>query len=220
MAPNRTRQTPVLGWLLVLPAMSMLAVTVGCKKSVEPSPRTTSQTEDTLTNGDVAKFAITIHSPLGPPTIKLTQADPQGRVGEVACSTCHSVREPNHKNRTPADLDQFHQNMTFAHGNLTCYACHNPADADTLHLADSTKIEYTQVMTLCGQCHGSQVRDYEHGVHGGMNGYWDMSRGGRTRNSCVDCHDPHVPKFPTMQPTFKPRDRFLTSPQSSEAQHD
>ena len=123
-------------------------------------------------------------------------------------------------NRTPADLDQFHQQMNFVHGKLACYACHAPDDADRLHLADGTKVEYSQVMTLCGQCHGPQVRDYEHGAHGGMNGYWDLSRGPRTRNSCVDCHDPHVPKFPTMQPTFKPYDRFLSPPHASEAPHE
>jgi formate-dependent nitrite reductase cytochrome c552 subunit len=145
----------------------------------------------------------------------LQQVDPQGRVGSIACSTCHSVREPNLANRTPADLDQFHQHMQMAHGNLACYACHHPQDADSLRLADATTVSYTDTMTLCAQCHGTQARDYEHGAHGGMNGYWDLSRGPRTRNHCIDCHDPHVPKFPAMKPTFKPRDRFLTPPAHS-----
>jgi hypothetical protein len=101
-----------------------------------------------------------------------------------------------------------------AHGELACYACHNTNDADMLQLADSTAVEYSDVMTLCAQCHGTQARDYKHGAHGGMIGYWDLSRGPRTRNNCIDCHDPHVPEFPTMQPTFKPRDRFLEPPAS------
>ncbi len=155
------------------------------------------------------RFATTIRRPSGPPTIELQQADPQGRRGSVACSTCHSVREPNYSTRVPADLDQFHQQMPMDHGKLACYACHHPGDADALRLADSTRVEYADVMTLCSQCHGTQARDYQHGAHGGMNGYWDLSRGPRTRNNCIDCHDPHVPKFPTMHPTFKPRDRFL-----------
>jgi hypothetical protein len=155
------------------------------------------------------QFSTTIRRPAGPPTIDLQQPDPQGRVGRIACSTCHGLREPNLENRTPADLESFHQNMRFLHGNLACYACHNPTDADTLRLADSTPLEYSDVMTLCGQCHGTQARDYAHGAHGGMLGYWDLSRGPRMRNNCIDCHDPHVPKFPTMLPTFKPRDRFL-----------
>jgi len=141
--------------------------------------------------------------------IELQQADPQGRPISIACSTCHGVRQPDFTNRRPADLEQFHQNMPMAHGNLACYACHNPSDTDTLRLADSSTVEYPDVLTLCAQCHGSQAEDYKHGVHGGMSGYWDLSRGPRVRNNCIDCHDPHVPKFPKMQPTFKPRDRFL-----------
>lgn len=163
---------------------------------------------------DDRRFVVSIRRPTGPPSIELTTADPQGRLGTIACSTCHSVREPDFKNRTPADLDQFHQGMPLSHGSLTCYSCHNPDDADTLRLADSTVVAYPDVMTLCAQCHGPQARDYQHGAHGGMNGYWDLSRGGQTRNNCIDCHDPHVPKFPSMQPTFKPRDRFL-QPSSS-----
>jgi hypothetical protein len=161
------------------------------------------------------QFATTVRRPAGPPTVHLKQPDPQGRRGEIACSTCHSFRAADFANRTPADLDQFHQNMPMAHGKLSCYSCHNPDNADTLRLADTTTVEYPDVMTLCAQCHGPQAKDYEHGAHGGMNGYWDLSRGPRTRNNCIDCHDPHVPQFPRMQPTFKPRDRFLSPPKAT-----
>lgn len=168
--------------------------------------------ESSKKNG--ALFSVTVRRPDGPPTVAVTTEDPQGRRGEIACSTCHSVREPVFENRTPADLDQFHQNMPMAHGKLACYACHNPDDADTLRLADSTVVEYPDVMDLCAQCHGTQARDFNHGAHGGMNGFWDLTRGPRTRNNCIDCHDPHVPQFPSMQPSFKPRDRFLEASKS------
>ncbi|NND95797.1 MAG: hypothetical protein HKN47_00540 [Pirellulaceae bacterium] len=183
--------------------------------SVVPSDSATNRTRPLES---AQRFTTTIRRPTGPPTIALHQADPQGRTGDIACSTCHSVREPDFTNRSPTDLDQFHQNMPMSHGSLTCYSCHNPADADKLRLADSTAVEYPDVMTLCAQCHGSQFRDYKHGAHGGMSGYWDLSRGPRARNNCIDCHDPHVPKFPSMQPTFKPRDRFLNPPH--EASHE
>lgn len=166
--------------------------------------------EPTPADADSAtRFLTTVRRPHGPPTIQLTQPDPQGRVGKIACSTCHSTRDPDFANRVPTDLDQFHQGMPMVHGTLSCYSCHNPDDADTLRLADTTTVEYADVMTLCAQCHGKQMTDYQHGAHGGMNGYWDLNQGPRTRNNCVDCHDPHVPKFPSMKPTFKPRDRFL-----------
>ncbi len=154
-------------------------------------------------------FETTIRKPSGPPRVELTDADPQGRTGSIACSTCHTVRPPNRDNKVTADLNEFHQGMPFDHGKITCYACHNTENMDTLHLADGTSVEYENVMTLCSQCHGPQARDFAHGGHGGMNGFWDLTRGPRTRNNCVDCHDPHQPQFPSMQPTFKPKDRFL-----------
>jgi hypothetical protein len=79
-----------------------------------------------------------------------------------------------------------------------------------LRLADGRSLPYSDVMSLCAQCHGPQFRDYQHGAHGGMTGYWDLSKGGRTRNSCIDCHDPHAPKYPTVTPARGPNDRFLS----------
>lgn len=209
--PNRV---PIVPWLTGYMVVMVLAMTVslGCQRP-NSEDRDDSGELTELSPTDVAdRFVTTIRRPSGPPTIELQQTDPQGRTGEVSCSTCHSVRESDFTNRTPADLDLFHQNMSFSHGKLSCYACHNPGDADTLRLADTTVVTYPDVMTLCGQCHGTQARDYAHGAHGGMNGYWDLSRGPRSRNNCIDCHDPHVPKFPSMKPTFKPRDRFLDPP--------
>ncbi len=105
------------------------------------------------------KFRVTIRRPSGPPTIELQQPDSQGRVGRVACSTCHSIREPNFENRKPSDLKRVpsrhaHASMV----SLSCYACHNPDDSDTLRLADGSAVEYADVMNLCAQCHGSQGR--------------------------------------------------------------
>jgi hypothetical protein len=196
-----------------------IAITVSCLIGVAQESPAVHATGNASTTSDTpspkespakaARHATTIRRPSGPPTVKLLQADPQGRVGEVSCVTCHAGREPDLANRRPADLEVFHQNMKFTHGELACYACHNPAQADTLRLADGAAVEYADVMTLCAQCHAPQARDFAHGVHGGMTGYWDLGRGPRLRNNCIDCHDPHVPQFPRMEPTFKPRDRFL-----------
>jgi hypothetical protein len=158
------------------------------------------------------RFPVTIRRPSGTPLIELKQPDPLGRVGRVTCSTCHSIRAPILQKRSPADLTQFHQAMPLEHGELACYACHNPENSDTLRLADGSVVEYADVMNLCAQCHGFKAQDYARGLHGGMTGFWDLSRGGRVRNNCIDCHDPHVPQYPKMQPTFKPRDRFLAPP--------
>ena len=41
-----------------------------------------------------------------------------------------------------------------------------------------------------------------------MNGHWDLTKGGRLRNNCVNCHDPHHPAYPLVQPVLPPRDRI------------
>ena len=202
----------VLG--VVVLSMSFLLVQTGGLHSSKDAPVTTpkvkseSSAEDTTA---VIKHMITIRQPAGPPRVEIGLTNMHGENLSVACSTCHTTREPNIANRATDDLDEFHKGMSFSHGKLACLACHNPMDYDTLHLADRTSLSFQEVMSICSQCHGTQRRDYDHGAHGGMTGYWDLSRGPRVRNNCVDCHNPHQPKFPKMNPTFKPRDRFLES---------
>ncbi len=163
---------------------------------------------DAGTTPDGKMHPVIIRKPSGPPRIELAGTDPQGRSGSVACSTCHDGRAPNPQNVSAATLDEFHQGMTFDHGSITCYACHNPDDADTLRLADGTSVAYPDVMTLCSQCHGPQATAYAHGAHGGMTGSWDLSHGPQMKNNCIDCHDPHAPSYPKMIVQFKPIDRF------------
>jgi nitrate reductase cytochrome c-type subunit len=158
------------------------------------------------------KFSVTIRQPSGPPRVATTLKDVHGGSVTVACSTCHTTRPPNHQNKTVQTLDEFHSGMAFSHGTVSCLSCHNPDDYDSLQLADGSRVDFTDVMTLCGQC--PQLKDYEHGVHGGLNGYWDLTRGPQQKNNCVDCHNPHAPQFPKMQPTFKPKDRFLEKTRS------
>lgn len=162
----------------------------------------------------VRRFPVEIRKPSGPPRVVTAVKDAHGGLVTVACSTCHATRPPNHQNRTVKELDEFHAGMKFSHGTVSCLSCHNPNDYDSLKLADGRRIEFTDVMTLCGQCHGPQMKDYEHGAHAGLNGYWDLTRGPQVKNNCVDCHNPHAPQFPKMQPTFKPRDRFLEPPRA------
>jgi len=124
--------------------------------------------------------------------------DVHGHPVTVACSTCHQTREPNLDNKVASDLNEFHGTLEFSHGSISCLSCHNSNDYDALKLADGTRVEYSDVMTLCAQCHGPQTRDYEHRVHGGYNGFWDRKRGSQFKNNCVDCHNPHTPQFPKM----------------------
>jgi formate-dependent nitrite reductase cytochrome c552 subunit len=153
---------------------------------------------------------VTIRKPDGPPTIPTGTFDEKGRPVAVACAACHATKPANADARLGTPLPQFHSGLVGQHGNLTCVSCHNPADGyGTLRLADGRSVPYREVMTLCAQCHGPQHRDYLNGAHGGMTGYWDLSKGGRVRNNCIHCHDPHAPKYPTVSPAAGPSDRFL-----------
>lgn len=142
------------------------------------------------------------------PRILTTQTNYAGEIARASCSSCHTTTTPNRNTASSAQLLKFHQGMTYAHGNQSCLNCHNETDYDSLRLANGSSLPYADVMKLCGQCHGPQLRDYEMGLHGGMNGYWDRTRGPRTRNNCVDCHDPHNPAYPVVQPVLPPKDRI------------
>lgn len=155
---------------------------------------------------------VVILTPPGIGTLRTGLTDIHGDPVGVACSTCHADRaelvdKPMIEHAE--DLTEFHTELEFAHGTLTCSSCHHPDDRDKLRLSNQTEVAFTDVMTLCAQCHGTQYRSYENGAHGGMTGYWDLSRGPRERNNCVACHNPHAPAFPQMQPAPPPRDRFF-----------
>lgn len=152
---------------------------------------------------------------LHPPMRGVQARTPDGRSVTVACGTCHGV---DWQPKAQPALTAFHQGMHHRHGGLSCQSCHDPADGyQSLRLADGRRLGYDQSMTLCAQCHGPQARDYAHGAHGGMTGSWDLSRGGRTRQTCITCHDPHAPAYPTLSPLPPARDRFLTP---TDADHD
>ncbi len=176
----------------------------------EPRPSETTDLPSVVS----PKFAVSIRKPQGPPRVITGLKNADGTEVTIACVTCHTTRPPNHNNRTVKDLDEFHGGTVFSHGSVSCLSCHNERDYDTLRLADGSRVEFPDVMKLCAQCHGPQMKAYEHGAHGGMNGYWDLTRGPRTKNNCIDCHNPHAPQFPKMRPTFKPKDRFLEQPRT------
>lgn len=199
--------------LLVVGLLAMLAVSVAALDRT----RLVAPSDHTLASAAAAResrskdhhYPVIVRQPAEAPRVDLGVTDTSGNSVTAACVTCHAPGTPNQQNRIASDLKEFHQGLSFAHGQVSCLSCHNANDYDSLRLADGTSIAYSDVMTLCAQCHGPQTRDYKHGAHGGMTGHWDLSRGPRERNNCVDCHDPHAPAFPKMNPTFKPRDRFL-----------
>jgi len=165
------------------------------------------------------QFPVKIGKPNPMPMVDSGKVDGQGNPVMIRCNNCHDTRKANFLTSKPGDLDEFHQHMSFQHNSLKCVSCHNPGDYETLHLADSSTVQFANVMQLCAQCHGPQFRDYNNGSHGGMNGYWDLSRGGRTRNNCVHCHDPHAPAYPKVMPVFPPKTRAKAMSQRGGTHH-
>ena len=188
----------LLGGLLMAAVAVAVAVAI---KGASPTVVTTSVSES-------RPHAQILRQPAGPPTVTARNPD-TGVAAHIACMTCHATRPPNFANAATADLDLFHQGLVVQHGSNTCLSCHNSTDYGSLHLANNRRVEFTDVVTLCSQCHGPQWRDFRHGAHGGMNGFWDMTKGDRLRQGCTSCHDPHAPKYQGAHPTLSPRDRFL-----------
>jgi len=142
--------------------------------------------------------------------------DAAGRAIGVECATCHTAGDEPALADLEAELaklkaspSDFHGAIELKHGNLPCDSCHDPEDRTRLRLASGETLEMGEVITLCGQCHSSQLRSYQHMAHGGARGYWDRTKGPTQRNSCVSCHAAHAPAYPLVYPAPGPNDRFL-----------
>jgi hypothetical protein len=216
--PGRRR---VSAWVLIGAAAVVVVVFVAGNFRDRAADVPTPQADSQVAQTPEKRHAVVIRKPDAPPGVKTGLTDHAGRPVEVACATCHATMPPNPDARLGTDLKLFHQGLHGSHGNLACSACHNPDDGyASLRLADGKPLPYPEVMQLCAQCHGPQYRDYLNGAHGGMTGYWDLTRGGRVRNNCVDCHDPHAPRYPTVRPVPGPRDRDPTGSLKEGAGHE
>jgi hypothetical protein len=171
--------------------------------------------------GTVPPASVPSHRLAGyQPKVAVTGAvDHHGQAVGVACMTCHTSKKPNlgagAGGAVPAE---FHQGLVYAHGGQSCLSCHHSQDYDALRLADGRKLAFADAQKLCQQCHGPQARDYLNGAHGGMAGYWDKTKGARTRNTCTDCHDPHAPKYPQWTPVFAPKDEGALQQKARDAE--
>jgi hypothetical protein len=156
---------------------------------------------------DAGAFTTTIHASPKLVSVEVRSADGGGE--RIACAACHTIKPQKPLPRSASELRDFHKGLAFSHGDVSCAHCHveGARSHDTLHLASGEPIPMVDALRLCAQCHGPQYRDYQHGAHGGMQGAISPDLGSRTRNHCVDCHDPHTPKYQGGRPVLPPRDR-------------
>lgn len=115
------------------------------------------------------------------------------------CSDCHEDEPTNRKVR---ELEDDHEDIGLAHGDLWCLHCHDADDRDRLHLADARKLGFEDSWRLCVQCHGHQQEPWRAGVHGKRVGHW---WGAKEVWTCVSCHRPHAPRFQPIEPEPPPK---------------
>lgn len=114
------------------------------------------------------------------------------------CMECHKLIPAKwHYDRPMVE----HQDIHLEHGNNRfCLNCHHPTNRNAFVDYDGSEIREADVVKLCAKCHGIIYRDWQAGVHGRLNGYWDTAKGPQTRLRCIQCHDPHQPAFKPMTP--------------------
>ena len=120
--------------------------------------------------------------------------------GIFPCSECHT--EPGDPTRRALGAHEEIQQM-FDHdsANRWCLDCHDPTNRDVLRLASGAQVPFSESYRLCGQCHGDKYRDWRLGVHGKRIGSWS---GQKTYFLCVNCHNPHSPRFQPLHPEPPP----------------
>jgi len=115
------------------------------------------------------------------------------------CMECHKLLTArwDYSNRP---LNE-HKDIKLDHGNNRfCLNCHHPKNRNAFVDYDGAEIAQADVVQLCAKCHGTTYRDWQAGVHGRQNGYWDAAKGEKTKLRCIQCHDPHSPQFKEMKP--------------------
>lgn len=114
------------------------------------------------------------------------------------CMECHKLFPAKWHYDRPMNE---HKDLKLDHGNNRfCLNCHHPKNRNAFVDYDGAEIAQADVVQLCAKCHGPTYRDWQAGVHGRQNGYWDAKKGDKTKLRCIQCHDPHAPNFQAMKP--------------------
>lgn len=114
------------------------------------------------------------------------------------CMECHKLFPARWNYDRPFNE---HKDIQLDHGNNRfCLNCHHATNRTAFADYDGSEIAQAEVVQLCVKCHGTIYRDWQAGVHGRQNGYWNAELGDKTKLRCIQCHDPHRPKFQAMKP--------------------
>jgi hypothetical protein len=122
----------------------------------------------------------------------------------MPCRSCHGPEKDFRINWSRSEILRVHTGIELNHGGMKvwCLDCHHPSERNYLvPLADGQLILFSESYMLCGKCHGTKFRDWRHGVHGKREGSWSAEK---TYYLCVHCHDPHSPRYKSLEPLPPP----------------
>ncbi len=137
---------------------------------------------------------------------------------EYECTACHDSFDGT---QGEAALKDEHKDIVFQHGlNQRCLNCHNAKNSMAYAAYDGSEIPPEQPTRLCAKCHGPLFHEWQLGIHGRVNGHWDPKQGEHSKLECIQCHNPHHPKFEPMTPLPPPvLTRFDLRPPTGDASH-
>lgn len=168
---------------------------------------------------------------LDPATVRRSYADliaAKEDLSDFDCYACHEKGKPpplRFDTNQNLIVPKEHPDIVMHHGtherNNNCYNCHNESNLELFQTKDKRELKLTDSPPLCGSCHGPTYRDWEAGVHGRTGGYWNRTLGAMDRKLCVNCHNPHSPKFPGRKPAPEPHPLRVAAPAvtRSESEH-
>ncbi len=187
--------------LFVVPAVALVALvleTLAQDKRTGERPAATPDEDPTLFFGNDEDT----HLDKTPPRL-VTGMDLHRLGWRYDCMECHQHVDTKRFDREEIKVE--HERIILDHGNNRyCLNCHHPDNRNAFVDYDGSEIAESNVTLLCAKCHGPKHRDWEAGVHGRQNGFWDDSKGARSKLRCIQCHDPHAPAFNPMAPMAPP----------------
>jgi len=198
--------------LFALGVAGILARLLGAEDLTRPT-KTSPSPARTTRSAELPALPVVLRPPAAQPAVglptdtHLDKAPPRKTVGldlvrngwTYNCMECHKLFPARWHYEGFFFIE--HKDIQLDHGNNRfCLNCHHPTNRTAFVDYDGAEIAQADVVLLCAKCHGTTYRDWRAGVHGRANGFWNATMGEKTKLRCIQCHDPHRPKFQAMKP--------------------